>query len=353
MNYKFKYNWTEFPSVMIIIKRIQKNTFNNLNNENKTGVLINYLEDYLRYFVKYGYDLSQIVYKLHNLDSIDLVTNLFPVKEINTNRKHVCLGRTLVINNNTYSDKLLSKIERIRLNLYVGLSHYLIDFDEAEAEYFNGIYSSLNDFSPVKPEYVTSCGWKALENTMAEELGETITYDILNYKQPEKRIGIEKQDYLPVSDNLVISNLEMYRVFDSLMPKFARTINCLNPQDEYETKLIINNLLRKAVNDNIVKAIITDYMSHGNEFELYAFLYLLGLLSIEKEANMSNKPLPELKLDKHDGDKLYDEINRLLNIELILNADEYNEKHEVEYDKVSKNSFVKSRLKKLISERNI
>ena len=53
-----KYNWINFPGVILFLKKVSTNTLKNTNNKELTNELISYLEDYLYYLYQYGFNLS-------------------------------------------------------------------------------------------------------------------------------------------------------------------------------------------------------------------------------------------------------------------------------------------------------
>lgn len=347
-----KYNWINFPGVILFLKKVSTNTLNNTNNKEQTNELISYLEDYLYYLYQYGFNLSDVTLKLHNLNSLNIASNIFNINDLNLYRQYVYFGPNLVINDNTYSNELLTKKERTRLNMYAGLSHLLIDLNNIDSRYFSKIYNDIDNYNTINPEYIVNNGWQLLDKVLSEELAEKITYASLEKERPLLRIGVEKQDYFPIDNSKVISNLEMYRMFDNIIPKLSKTLNICKNQDKKSYNILQSRLLKIAANDNLSRFIINNYMANNNEFYLYALLYLMGLLNIEKEASFGITSIKELKLDKYDVSKIFVSIDNILTKENVLN-NKKESNYEIDYKNIKKDDITKSYLKKLITKRNI
>ena len=351
---KYKYNWNMKPGVELLLNKIYRNTQANLNNIEETNSLLAYFEDYLNYMKDTDYIFNEVIYKLHNLNSLNLVSNVTIGNErLNSLKKYISFGPNLVINDNVSENDYLTRNERVRLNLYAGLSNMIINLENIDADYFSHRYEDINIYSTVKANYIVNSGWRLLGNTLSEQLAEEVTYMTIHKQRPLMRVGIEKEDYFPMENYYVISNLEAYRPFDNIVVNLSKTLR--NPNG-YKPKTYEDNkhcIIKKAVNGNLSRSIIRDYLSYDGDFELYAFLYLFGLFGIEKEANLGINPLPELKLNKEDTSNILKLINGILTSDKILNHSEFIKNNDIDYDEVDKSFYIKRRLKKLMTERKI
>ena len=215
------------------------------------------------------------------------------------------------------------------------------------------MYNEFDDITPVKLDSIVGYGWKLLENVLAQELGERITYMALRKERPNMRVGLEYNDYFPVDGSMVSSRLEMYRMFSDFIPKLAKSLHGIGTFANHDTESLTKGILKKSINGDISKYIIHDYVAHDYGFELYSIMYLMGRLDIEKEGTFGLWPLPELKLDKYDSKKIIELINYILDGMTNLSKEEYDSIPDINYDNVIKNNFVKARLKRIIIEKKL
>ena len=348
---KYRYNWKLFPIVKEFLDKIYINTSCKIYDKKYVKELMASLEEYLIYFLGSDYfNIDHVVEKLDKIESIDAFYQ-FPVitEEGPANIPFKIEDNTLLLNNVIISDKKLTIKERRRLNLYVGLSHFLISLDNEETRNFSKIYSDIIDEDREGTEYLVNSGFKLIEDGLAQELGEKIAYWSLRKKRPGSRPGNEELDAFPVDGSLVSSNLEMYRLYSELIPLFGVTIGGMADYMNYDEKTVINNMIKEAVNKDLSHKIINEYIAEGNEFGLYQIMYLFGKLVNERNNQFEKTIVPE-RLDNKDTKEILQMLSTLFSG--FVNLSGKSSTNDEEYE-INKNAFVKKRLKEFINNKNI
>ena len=81
--------------------------------------------------------------------------------------------------------------------------------------------------------------------------------------------------------------------------------------------LMLDKIYRNTLTNDVEKTrILLDYVVD------YSY-YFIGLLDIEKESILGNRPLPESKLDNDDVNKIILLIREILSSQKLLNSNEY------------------------------
>ena len=129
---------------------------------------------------------------------------------------------------------------------------------------FSKIYSKYLRYNISKTETIVNNGWLLIEDVLSQELAEKITYYALNKVRPQCRPGLENEEF-PISGSKISSNLEMYRVFQSLLVNFGLTLGKISTIYDYSEKAIINDLLKyafpKLIKQNSGRLPVNKYLS--------------------------------------------------------------------------------------------
>ena len=194
---------------------------------------------------------------------------------------------------------------------------------------------------------IVNNGWVLLEDTLAQELAEKITYHMTNRIRPGYRPGLENEEY-PISGHKISSNLEMYRMFQEISIRFGLTIgNIFN----YLDKSILSNMLKYSINYDFSSIVINEYIKRDLLLELYQILYLMGLLINEKYRTYHMNFISN-KLDNEEVDSIYDRIIELTNA--LINMDNRNMENTLSNDIiVLYDPKVKEKIKKLVNNHEI
>ncbi len=325
---KLNYDWGIYASVIDFLDRIYNNTVSSLI-ENGYDIkyaneFINDIEDYLYYFKIHNYNINNIIHKLEDIESIEFYDSLV-INNVNDNIKFPpVLNKTIriLLNASIQGDKRLSSRERRRLYLYQGLSHSLISMKSKKTLEFSKIYSKYLRYNISKTETIVNNGWLLIEDVLSQELAEKITYYALNKVRPQCRPGLENEEF-PISGSKISSNLEMYRVFQSLLVNFGLTLGKISTIYDYSEKAIINDLLKYAINNNLSYLVIAEYNKKDNLVSLYQTLYLMGLLVNEMYRTYNINFIYDSFLTEEEVNEIFENILELTNSLISFDNEEY------------------------------
>ena len=348
---KFKYDWSNYPKLKDLFFRVYLNTVTvaKMNKANKlfSEEILSDMEEYFNYLKNNGYDINKIVNKFDSLLFIDLFKNKLRVDNgiIYLSQEPVIkTNEVIVLNDYISGDNRLTERERRRLYLYKGLSKFIFNFSNDKTKEFSGLYSDLFD-DKEETQVLVNSGWLLLEETLSQELAERITYDVSHKERPEYRPGIEVMDDYPINGSKVSSRLEAYRPFEELIIKFGGTISGVGSIMDYSETKMMDDLIAKAIKNNLSDAIISEYIFNHNELELYVILYNMGLLINEKYATYGKRIVRNKILELKDVNNIYDKLTNMFDALFNLDQDEY---LGIAIKEVNKNIFVKERIKKEI-----
>ena len=348
------YNWDSHPETINYLKRIYRNTLNYLKDNNYpleyAKEFTDDIEDYLYYFKLKKYDVNLILSKLKDLETIEFYESLYISKDnIDSNIPPV-INRYIKILLSTYitGDKKLSSKERRRLYLYQGLSKNIISLKTKKTLLFSKFYDRY--LTSTSSEAVVNNGWLLLEDTLAQELAEKITYQTLGKIRPGYKPGLANEVY-PIDENKVSSNLEMYRMFQELVIHFGLTIGRLNNSYDYSSTSILDNMIKYSITNTLSDQVLMEYMENDKLLELYQLLYLMGLLVNEKYREYKMNFISH-KLTKEEVNKIYDNIINLTST--LINIDNSDTPHvELSNLIVLYDEETKEKIRRLIQDNEI
>ena len=261
-----------------------------------------------------------------------------------TQEQVIKTDKVIYLNEDINKDERLSECERRRLYLYKGLNKFLFNFNNDKTSEFsktcNELFEEEND--KIKAETFVNSGWLLLEEVLSQELAEKMTYDLIGKTRPGLRPGVEVLDDYPIDGAKVSSKLEEYRPFEELIIRFGGTISGVGNMIDYSQEKIMNDLIDKALKQNLSDAIISEYTFNRNELELYIILYNMGLLINEKYATYGKRLVKEKILDIKEINQIYDNLINIFDRLFTLDQDEYS---DIPLKKVNNNIFVKKRIK--------
>lgn len=325
---KLNYDWGNYTSVVDFLDNLYNNTLlfliDNGYDTKYANEFINDIEDYLYYFKIHNYNINNIIHKLEDIQVIEFYDSLI-INNHNDNIKFPpVINKTIkiLLNTNIQSDKRLSSRERRRLYLYQGLSHSLISMKSQKTLEFSKIYSKYLMYNTNTIETIVNNGWLLIEDVLSQELAEKITYFALDKIRPQYRPGLENEEF-PISGSKISSNLEMYRMFQSLLINFGLTLGKISNIYDYSEKTITNDLLKYAVNNDLSYLIIAEYNEKNNLVPLYQILYFMGLLVNEMYRTYSINFIHGNNLTGEEVNLIYDNIIELTNSLISFENQEY------------------------------
>ena len=348
---KLRYDWSMYPDITETFIRIYTNTRTNLELKHM-DITYAYqfcsdLEEYMNYLRNSGYDILKINEQLKSLLYVDFFKNKLRMDNniiYLTQEQVIKTDKVIYLNEDIYKDERLTGRERRRLYLYKGLNKFLFNFNNDKTKEFSKIYSELYDTEAdrVTAEALANSGWLLLEEVLSQELAEKITYESLNKNRPGLRPGVEVLDDYPIDGAKVSSKLEGYRPFEELIIRFGGTISGVGNMMDYSQEKIMDDLIDKALKQNLSDAIISEYTFNRNELELYIILYNMGLLINEKYATYGKRLVKNKVMDTKEINQIYDNLINIFDRLFTLDQDEYS---DIPLKKVNNNIFVKKRIK--------
>lgn len=344
------YDWSANPIVIKFLNKIYKNTQNAMIEKHYSisyaDEFVSALEDYLYYFKIHNYNINNIVYKLQNIEVIEFYDSLVIDKSADAEYLKfppvINQYSRILINTDIERDKRLTASGRRRLYLYQGLTHSLISMMSPETLKFSKIYSNYLTASEASVEMIVLKGWSLIEDTLSQEIAEKITYFSLNKTRPKYRVGLENEVF-PISGCKITSNLEMYRVFQSLVVAFGLTIDSVASLNDYSERTVMEDLIKYAVNGNLSDLIIAEYNEKKNHIELYRLLYLMGLMVNEMYRKYHMNFIRNFTLSEKDYDKIYENILVITNRLISFGESNYKNANisDVVYDKKTEENVLK------------
>ena len=330
MNAELNYDWGNYTSVIDFLNNIYNNTIvfliKNGYEIKYAKEFINDIEDYLYYFKIHNYNINNIIRKLEDIEVIEFYDSLVINKDNNNDNYKFPLvinkAIKILLNTSIQGDKRLSSRERRRLYLYQGLSHSLMPMKNQKTLEFSKIYSKYIKYNKINTEMIVNNGWLLIEDTLSQELAEKITYYALDKIRPQYRPGLENE-YYPINNSKISSNLEMYRVFQPLLINFGLTLGKISNIYDYSEKTIINDLLKYAIKNDLSYAVIAEYNEKDKLISLYQTLYLMGILVNEMYRNYSINFIHNNPLTLEEINEIYDNIIFLTNSLISIKSEEY------------------------------
>ena len=307
------YNWDKFPEVIPYLKKINRNTLKYLKDNNYS---LDYakeftedIEDFLYYFKIKNYNVDTILDKIKDIDVIEFYEALYISNTTTDSNIPPVLNREIKILLSTYitSNNRLTSKERRRLYLYLGLSKSIISLKSNKTLLFSKFYNRY--LTSNIGEVVVSNGWLLLEDTLASEMAEKITYQVLGKVRPNYHRGLDNEIY-PIDENKIFSNLEIYRMFQEIVTNFGLTIKMINNSYKYNVKSTLDDIVKYSINNSFSDLVMAEYINKDRTLELYQLLYLMGLLLNEKYKEY-NINFINNNLTKEEVTKIYDSVLKL------------------------------------------
>lgn len=317
-----KYNWKDYPEINNLLDELYENTLNeNKDDLSKAIQLLRYLEDYILNITN-QYSGKKIISALEKIKLIKIAKSSVPV---------YTMGPMIIINESILKND--SKEESNTINpqgiyyLYYEISKHILNFKSETTERFSKIYSdSLQGYEKkIETQVMVNNGWLFLEEIIAREIAERLTYIAINELRLSTRID--------------------FKYYNTIIT-FGMTLSKVGTKENHSNSIIMFNMLKKAFNTDFSKEIIDEYISNNSEFELYEILYLMGLI-----INEQNHCLPNIKLNDEEINNLFIELNKILISLITLGEKEYHSVERIEDKKL--NPFEKMRLLRLVKNNRI
>ena len=243
------YEWHKKPEVPIFLENVLNNTTKCLLSKKVVysdsveiaKELVNYLEQYLYIAYTYHYNFSKIFLSLSSLKFLNIATTDIPVQTYDPK---------IVLSSNL----LASPKEELRYNLYLGLTKHIINLKNEETLAFSRVFSESLGEEKVNTNVLVNHGWLLLENTLTADMARKFTY----YTTGVHPKRTESDEY-----------------YYQITTMFGMTLDKVGSMDDYSSTVIMYNLLHKALNTDLSKAVISEYYQKDYQIELYQILYII------------------------------------------------------------------------------
>lgn len=136
----------------------------------------------------------------------------------------------------------------------------------------------LNKMNLGNPRYLRA-GFSLLDEVMAQEVAEEITYKLAKKKRPEKEIRNDKEIF---NHQEYSTNFLLYGEMQEFGEKFARELSFLNVKDSDNGSQVVQKLARESFDKDFIKKFEMEFMNHPEKVEFLAVL--LACMGRIKEA---------------------------------------------------------------------
>ncbi len=291
-NFRFKFDWKNFPKIKIYLIRLMYTSFaHSYDIRNQLPEIIHDVEIFFATCFATGIitrqNLSRILKRLIDKDNGFRIAEFLPSELSgvfgNSIGNRIQINRRMTRHSNSPD---LSAAEIRRLYMFHEMGHKILNIlaNEEVINFFTNTIAStlaskgLEGADLHYKEFIKEGFWM-IEECLAQELAEYLTYYSANKERPE---FTTRRDL----DCVILSNLDFYGIFQMPTIKLGRTIRgCAKPSSTNEEILL--NMIRKALNTNFNLELISEY--NQGDANLYHDLFLtlraMGMIKVMKYAS--------------------------------------------------------------------
>lgn len=291
-NFKFKYNWSILPEIEDYLIRLMYNSFSNSNNvKSQLPELIHDVEMFFASGLLSGIfndsNLLNILQELKDKNNGFQIIEFLP-KELsgvfgNSIENKIQINQNMTRHPNSPN---LTPQEIRRMYMFHEMGHKILNILSNEKT-INDFTDTIDDILQSKGltnvdlnyKYFVKEGFWMIEECLAQELAEYLTYYSSNKKRPnfESRVDLGCQ---------ISSNLDYYGIFQMPTINLGKTIRgCSNEKSTSEEILL--NMIKKALNSNFDIELIYEYNQGSAElyYDLFLTLRTMGFIKYQKYAS--------------------------------------------------------------------
>lgn len=303
INFRFKYNWANYPEIEDYLKRIFYSSYaNNKNIRPHLQELIKDVEEFFYTGIKEGLinknNLGRILASLKDKDSgmrvIEPIDREGIYGKSVGNKVQINLGMTKHPN----SPQLSAKDVR-RLYIFHEIGHKIINISDNYLEtnrYTNTLEKILKNKGIDGPDLSYSGsvynGLLMIEECLVQEMAEILTYSSVNKKRPNFRYqheiaSLQKNGF---EDCVVKTNLDFYGLFQTPTINLGRTIRGCSTSSSTDTE-VLHNMIKKALNKNFTEELFREYNQGDGRlyYDLFLTLRSMGFIQIQKYATFGQE----------------------------------------------------------------
>lgn len=300
-DFKFKYSWSHIPEIEDYLKRLFYSSYSNDKDMKELPEMIHNVEEFFASLIDLRYltrrNIKRIMTDLKDEDNGFRIIEQLHDKNSFSNSEGDKIQINLDINSN-HNSPLLTNEEFKRLSLFNEMCHKIMRFDRNEDlinTYTDTLDSMLRSKGINNPdtEYKETVfnGFLMIEDCLAQELAEELTYDSCHKERPKYKNKIEigslqKSGFETVE---VSTNLDYHRLYQQPTIEFGKTLRGCHT-DESKNEDILSRMIIKSLNFNFVDEVIREFNhGDGNKYQdLFLMLRTMGLLHIQKNASIGN-----------------------------------------------------------------
>ena len=284
-DFEFKYNWRNYKEIESYLKRLMYSSYAR-NKEIRPYLpqLIHYMEDFFAQCIKDGFisktNINTILERLKDeknglralkplLDKGKYGRSVDDVVEIN-----LSIGRHA-------NSPLLDPDDLLRVYLYHEVGHKILHIHSNEKTINNYVQAldgmleekGVFNFETTYKDELVSDGFLMIEECLAQELAERLTYEITGKKRPKIKTRNEIANIQGGVPEIVLvpNNYDFYGLFQEPTIEFGKTLRGCHGRETTDEE-ILGNMIKKALYTNFDEQVIREY-NHGNG-ELFKDLFL-------------------------------------------------------------------------------
>ncbi len=283
MGSSYKSNFDE--QITKFIEEIYMNTKEYLSNSGNfstkaseiSSQLVGYIKDFFTIMSYNNYDLERAIKSLGDIKLIK-VTNT--VSKVASFEGAVLINQDFFLKSKNYSDN------EIRYLLFYALTKQILSFRTEDTLNFSKTFSSILGENRYMIEVLVNYGWLLLEECIALEISKRFI------KMFDENARFVEQS----SDD-----------FELITLTFGMTLSNIANKENHSASFIMYNLMKKAMNQDFSKTVISEYIENGSQIELFEILYLMGLI-----LNEHNKRFPYIILSEKDYRDSFKQLHLLI-----------------------------------------
>ena len=259
---------------------------NSVKNKKDFDIISTFTEDMNYYF----YSLLQFGYL--NEDNISKVVNDFDnisyVEALSSENKRLfglTVGQAICINPELSTFRNLSPSDFNQLIISHELGHIINrSWKRESVSFVENLYRKsrirciLKNMGLNSSEYLKE-GFEMLDEVIAQEVAEEVTYFKKNQKRPKKEYREDKEIF---EHRPYLTNYNLYGEFQDVTIAFAKTLSFLNITEKDSDEVVLQKLVKAAFQNNFISLLQQEFMYDNMRLDF--FVMMLAILGKMKSA---------------------------------------------------------------------
>lgn len=294
LNFKFNYNWVNFPEIEDYIKRLMYNSYiSNVNIRRELPLIIHDVEDFFASGFRTGLfnknNINGILNDLKDKNDGFLSVEYLPDKYKGC--YGASIGNKIFINDSFCfhpNSPNLNNNELRKLYMFHEMGHKIININ-SRTDVINNYKNTIDNIlqsnglfgKDTKFKDLIDSGFWMIEESLVQELAEYLTYSSVKKNRP---CFSNKYDL----GCLVSTNHDYYGIFQKPTVQLGRTLRGCACGVEDDNQVAIN-MIKRALNSNFDSELISEYYEAGIDayYNLFLILRLMGIIRKNKYASLN------------------------------------------------------------------